>query len=242
MFALAQVVILQGMFPYDPQIATAAKNRPQDIQEVITLLQTIDAICQDTDGLKWFNWLYLAVTQAIKAKIDAGTFQTGTWLTQLDVHFAGLYAAAVYGSLTSGVCPVCWQVVLSKRNLTDIARIQFAMAGMIAHIGHDLPQGLVSTCLATNVVPQHGIQQYAGYNALNPVLDSVIDPAKRTALPILNHVEDAVAAISLAEFRENSWDTAESMWTQSPIDQAKQLGRIDFRDRVMNDLLLIPAP
>ena len=43
------------MFPYDPTILAALQTTPQSIDDVIAILQAIQAVCEDGDGLKWFN-------------------------------------------------------------------------------------------------------------------------------------------------------------------------------------------
>src|ERR1035438_6302577 len=159
------------MFPYDPAIVAAVQTRPQTIAGVLQVMQSIDATCDDADGLKWFNWLYLAVTRAIETKVSAGGFHDPAWLAKLDVDFAQLYFEAILEHLTGAPCPACWSVMLSARNQVNVARIQFAIAGMNAHINHDLPMAIVSTCQATNTVPQHGTPQYNDYTGVNPALD-----------------------------------------------------------------------
>jgi hypothetical protein len=67
-----------------------------------------------------------------------------------------------------------------RRDEAEIARIQFALAGMNAHINHDLPLAIVATCRHRNTVPQHGTPQYNDYTALNTTLDGLIDTAKKT--------------------------------------------------------------
>ena len=37
-------------------------------------MQTIEDTSSDLDGLKWFNWLYLQVTQAVETRVSAGGF------------------------------------------------------------------------------------------------------------------------------------------------------------------------
>jgi len=111
------------MFPYDPQIAAAVQNPPNSIAGVLTLIQMIDNTCQVTDGLKWFNWLYLSVVQAVKAEVDVGAFHEGAWLTELDVQFASLYFTALYAELSGGDSPACWDSLFSKRNQVNITRI-----------------------------------------------------------------------------------------------------------------------
>jgi Family of unknown function (DUF5995) len=238
------------MFPYDPQIAAAVQNPPNSIAEVLALMQTIDDTCQVTDGLKWFNWLYMSVTQAVKAKVDVGAFQQGAWLTELDVQFASLYFTALYAELSGGNCPACWDSMFSKRNQVNIARIQFALAGMNAHINHDLPMAIVATCKVINAAPQHGTPQYADYTAINPILDGLIDTAKKNLnvrlpgdpLPGVSHVEDAIAAWDMAGFREQAWNTAQSLWGEPAAMQAARMDVIDTLVAGMNQLLLIPAP
>jgi hypothetical protein len=62
------------LFPYDSPLLNAAQAAPQSVSGVLQILQTIDAACVDGDGLKWFNWLYLEVTQAVEARVSGGGF------------------------------------------------------------------------------------------------------------------------------------------------------------------------
>ena len=78
----------EAMFPYDATLLAAVQAAPQSIPDVLQTLQTIGATCVDADGLKWFNWLYLQVTQAVEARVAAGGFTDPAWLAQLDVQFA----------------------------------------------------------------------------------------------------------------------------------------------------------
>ncbi len=141
-------------------------------------MQTIDNTCADIDGLKWFNWIYLQVTQAVESRVAAGGFHDSAWLSELDIRFAALYFNSLHAALTGAACPGSWQAVFSRRNQMRIARIQFALAGMNAHINHDLPFAIVATCKARNITPRHGTPQYNDYTALNTTLDGLIDAAK----------------------------------------------------------------
>jgi hypothetical protein len=71
------------MFPYDPAIFAAVENAPQTIPNVLQGLQTIDGLCLNEDGLKWFNGLYLAVTQAVENRVNGDGFTDPAWLAQL---------------------------------------------------------------------------------------------------------------------------------------------------------------
>src|SRR3984957_19442008 len=167
------------VFAYDPALLDAAQAPCQSIPDVLQTMQTIGATCVDGDGLKWFNWLYLQVTQAVETRVASGAFADAAWLAELDVQFARLYFASLAAALAGQPAPDCWQVLFERRNQTAIARIQFALAGINAHINHDLPLATVATCEATVTIPQHGPAQYNDYPALNVMLDPLIQSAKQ---------------------------------------------------------------
>lgn len=238
------------MFSYDPAILAAVQVKPQTIADVFKTMQTIDTTCADADGLKWFNWLYMTVTEAIENKVAGGGFNDPAWLSELDVLFARLYFDAVAGELGGGSCPECWKAMLSVRDQVKIARIQFALAGMNGHINHDLPMAIVSTCQATNTIPRHGTPQYNDYTSVNPTLDGLIDQAKQKLnvrlpgdpLPAVSHLQDLIATWDLATFREKAWDTAQSLWGESGAEISI---RMDLRDAIVATLsaaLLVPVP
>jgi uncharacterized protein DUF5995 len=240
------------MFPYDPVLGAAVRTTPQSIVDVLQTLQMIEATCIDGDGLKWFNWLYLQVTQAVETRVASGGFRAPAWLAELDVQFARLYFGALEGALSRSSTPDCWRTVFDRRNQTSIARIQFALAGINAHINHDLPEAIVATCEATGTVPKHGSPQYTDYTSLNTTLDSLIESAKQTlhlrllgdALPPASHLEDLVAAWGMGRARETAWSNAEVLWhlRQEPPLDSRLMGTLDGLTTLTNKALLIPVP
>jgi hypothetical protein len=240
------------MFPYDPQIVAATQALPQSVADVLRVLETIQGLCVDGDGLKWFNGLYLQVTQAVENRIAGGSFNDAAWLAELDVQFAALYFAGLRGYLTGAECPGCWQILFAARGETRIARIQFALAGINAHINHDLPAAIVSTCAAKNTVPEHGTPQYADYTAINPTLDTLIETAKKTLhvrllgdpLPPVSHLEDTIAAWGTSSAREHAWDHSEALWHLRDVPEIAN-GYLDGLDGLTafgNKALLVPVP
>jgi hypothetical protein len=217
---------------------------------VLQLLGTIDETCADGDGLKWFNWLYLQVTQAVENRVASGGLTDPAWLSELDVQFAKLYFNALSAALTGEPCPGCWGAMFSCRNQDKIARIQFALAGMNAHINHDLPIAILATCEAQHTVLQHGTAQYSDYTALDRTLDGIIDTAKQTLhvrllgdpLPAVSHLEDLIAAWDLAAAREQAWNTAESLRQDSSFGARIHMDTIDGLTTVIGKALLVPVP
>jgi hypothetical protein len=238
------------MFPYDPELAKATGIGPASIPDVLATMQAIDNICVNGDGVKWFNWLYTQVTEAVENRVAAGGFTDSAWLSELDVQFATLFFSALNASLTGNPCPGCWAAMFAMRDQTDMARIQFALAGMNAHINHDLPLAIIATCNATETIPQHGSPQYQDYTSLNGPMDALIDLAKKTlnvrllgdALPAESHLEDTIAAWDLATAREQAWNTAESLWQEVPALRAAHMDIIDGLTSVISKVLLVPVP
>jgi hypothetical protein len=215
-------------------------------------MQTIDEECIDGDGLKWFNWLYFRVTRAVESRIASGGFSDPAWLAELDVQFARFYFAALQSALTGQPAPGCWRGLFDCRNKLAIARIQFALAGINAHINHDLPQAIVATCAATSTIPQHATTLYNDYTSLNATLDGLIDLAKETLLvrlpgdplPPISRLEDTLAAWNVSAAREAAWQNAELLWhlNDSPLLALKFVATLDGLTTVSNKALLVPVP
>jgi hypothetical protein len=249
------------MFSYDSALVAAVATAPSSVPEVVQILENIGSVCADADGLKWFNWIYLQVTEAVQARVSntgtgnsagSGRFADPAWIAALDVEFAGYYFAAVRAALPSGSAPGCWQTVFNVRNQEAIARIQFALAGMNAHINHDLPLAIVALCQTTGIAPQHGTPQYNDFTALNSTLDSLIDVAKQElnvrlagdALPGVSGLEDTLAAWSVSAARESAWNNAELLWhlRDAPPVSAKLVDSLDGLTCVAGKTLLVPVP
>jgi hypothetical protein len=241
-----------AMFSYDSALLATVQAPPKSIADVLQTLVTIDTTCIAGDGLKWFNWLYLQVTQAVEARVAGGGFTNPAWLAQLDVEFASLYFSALNSSLSGQVTASCWQVLFNSRNQNAIARIQFALAGINAHINHDLPEAIVSTCQVTGTTPDHGATYYSDYTALNSTLDDLVESAKQTlnvrlpggALPPISNLEDVLAGWNVSAARESAWQNAEHLWQLRTLPLLAS-GFIDVLDgftTVIGKALLVPVP
>jgi hypothetical protein len=240
------------MFPYDPDVLAAVQATPQTIADVVSIMQTIDGLCINGDGLKWFNLLYMQVTEAVEARVNANGFLNPPWMAALDLGFAGYYFRAIESSLSGQPTPGCWQALFSRRNQTELARIQFALAGMNAHINHDLPQALLTLCRAGQIEPLHGTPQYTDFTAVNSTLDGLVHQAETDmrlrllgdALPPISALDDKIAAWSLSTVREAAWDNAELLWRLGNATPAvtTYLASLDALTALASEALLIPIP
>ncbi len=191
------------------------------VAEVLQMLADIDQLLADTDGLKWFNHLYLAVTTAVRDAIATGTFNDAPWLSQLDVVFANLYFDALgMGAVDVSAAPSAWRPLLAARQDPGLAKIQFALAGMNAHINRDLPVAIVQLYQAAGGTPDRSDPHYADYEKVNGILETVetqvkqefttgiIGMADATAGPL----DDVLAMWSVRAARDAAWTHAELLW------------------------------
>ena len=199
-------------FPYDGQLRALVANDAVSIDEVVASLQAVDTILDGSrDGLKWFNTLYLQVTLAVRAGGPTA------FIADLDFVFANFYFAALREWLAGGTPPKSWRLLFEQRSNSSLARVQFALAGVNAHINRDLAVAVVKTCSQSGLQPRHDTAQYQAYTALNATLDSLIEEEKSElivtlpgdALPGPDRVEKLTAAWGVAAARESAWVHAE---------------------------------
>lgn len=190
------------------------------IDEVISLMQGLEQSLPASDGVRWFNHLYLDVTLAVRDYCRTGPLQAPPFLEELDVLFANKFFDAYDAASGGGQVPACWAPLFDARHDSRIAPLQFALAGMNAHIGHDLAIGVVETCQALNVVPSDSCPQHVDYDAVNAILGKTEAQTKQWlltgAIKELDHevapVDDTVAIWSIEAARDAAWIRAEVLW------------------------------
>ncbi|MEO6924896.1 MAG: DUF5995 family protein [Bryocella sp.] len=150
---------------------------PTTIADVILRMEAIDTLLPANDGIKWFNRLYLMVTKQIDLQPPGGAWQSPIWFTRLDVVFAGFYFNAVRDFLVGTAVPSSWRALFEARYQPCTDRIQWALAGMNAHINHDLSLALVAVDAELNISPTSASLEYADYESVNTLLNTVMPSA-----------------------------------------------------------------
>ena len=151
---------------------------PTTISEVINVMQSIDGVLPNNDGLKWFNLLYLMVTTEIHDHPPADGWRDVLWITKLDVVFANFYLAAIANFLGQRTAtPSSWQALFEARYRAGIDRIQFALAGMNAHINHDLSLALLQTNAELHRIPSPKGPEHGDFEDINDILEAVLPRA-----------------------------------------------------------------
>ncbi len=189
------------------------------VAEAIARMETIGAALPAADGLACFNRVYLEVTREVGSRIGQGFFADPAFMTHLDVAFAGLYFAAADAQGDPASVPLAWRPLVEQRSNTAIEPVQFALAGINAHINHDLPIAVVSTCAALGTSPEAG-PHFADYQKVDQLLDAAeqnvrqsFESAPEVAVDRhLSAVANLVANWSIGTARDLAWNNCLLLW------------------------------
>lgn len=191
------------------------------VQGAIDLMRAIDDSLPDDDGVKWFNRLYLRVTVSVGHAVGSARFHDAAFLAHLDVVFANLYFSALSAaSAGAGRAPSAWRPLFDARTRPGIDRIQFALAGMNAHINRDLPDGIVQSFLDLGGDPLTGDLREMDFDSVNGILEQVEEEAKQDftngVVGVVDRlggsVDDAVAMWKVRKARSTAWTNAQVLW------------------------------
>jgi len=197
------------------------------IDHVIGLMSSIDESLASGDGVAWFNKLYRRVTERVAVALSAGTFENPAFIDRLDVVFANLYFEAMQTFLINrDAVPRAWSPLFDGNEEKGLAPVQFALAGMNAHINRDLMVAIVRVCEEMNLVVDGNSAEKRDFDLLNPILNAVETEVRASFLDgiledldrWLGQVDDIVSNWSLVEARSAAWHHAENLWRIRNID------------------------
>jgi hypothetical protein len=191
------------------------------VEDAVARMTAIAEVLPPADGIACFNQLYLEVTKSVLAGLGQATFADPAFLAALDVNFANLYFSAL-SAFDSGspATPHAWAPLFDARGSQTIAPIQFALAGMNAHINRDLPVALVTTFTSTGGAPSGESPQHADFERVNALLaatekqvkENYLDGLARTLDAEFDGVDDVVAMWSVTAARDAAWTNGEVIW------------------------------
>jgi hypothetical protein len=228
---------------------------PSTVPEVISRLEAIEASAPRSDGVACFARLYREVTQGVDAELAQQNFADARFLEQLDVCFAGLFfsAFAAYEQDPSSA-PSAWTPLFAQRSRRGIAPLQFALAGMNAHINRDLPVALVTTCGALSLDLREGSPEHGDFERINVLLGRVEARIKRSYLTgwvgrldrlvhRFDRIDDVVAMWDVGRARDAAWTNGQALWAlrDEPPLASQFLLTLDRMVGLASRGLLVPA-
>jgi hypothetical protein len=195
---------------------------PRRVDDVLALMRDLEAALEPGDGVTWFLRLYRPVTEGVaEGARPGGLYEDPRSVRWLDVVFANLFFRALRDCTGSpDAVPKAWAPLFEARARDRIAPLQFALAGMNAHINRDLPLALVETWEALDLGPERDGAAYRDYVLVNELLERVEDRVKADfAAGVVGHVDrslgevdDAVAMWKVSRARDAAWASAETLW------------------------------
>ncbi|KMS92872.1 hypothetical protein ACZ91_01935 [Streptomyces regensis] len=182
------------------------------VDAVVARMRALDAALPPRDGVAVFNRVYLAVTEEIDRRLDAGEFPDPHAATALDVRFAERYLAAVAADRRP---PACWRPLFQLRRHPGVRPLQFALAGINAHIGHDLALAVVDACRTLGCEPADLEDEF---DRVGDLLVSLEERIREDLMPgpdlfqIADPLTHLLGSWSLERAREATWAAARALW------------------------------
>ncbi|MGW1280605.1 DUF5995 family protein [Streptomyces tsukubensis] len=210
-------------------------------------MRALDARWPARDGVAVFNRVYLAVTEELERRIARGEFPDRRAATTLAVLFAERYLAAAGRAESGDRPPACWRPLVEYRRHPGVRPLQFALAGINAHIGHDLALAVVDTCRALDCAPE-ALER--DFDRVGEVLVLLEERIREDLMPgpdlleVADPLTHLVGVWSLERARDAAWSAAGLLWgvRELPRLAGEFTERLEAGVGLVSRCLLTPWP
>lgn len=214
-------------------LAPVPGHQLPDVAAVVDALRQIQGELEPGDGVRHFNRMYLQVTELVRARLSDGYFADPQLMERLDVVFAQLYLDTVTADRRGQLLPQCWEPLFESRSV-PLAPVQFAVAGMNAHINHDLAVAVVTACEQLGRDPRSR-RVREDYDRVNALLAQVHEEVRRSFVRSLPEVESELSPLltlmgswSVTRARDAAWVNAEVLWTLRDVPELREEFRVNL--------------
>ncbi|MFE9923621.1 DUF5995 family protein [Streptomyces sp. NPDC005774] len=217
------------------------------VDTAVSRMRALDSALPRRDGIAVFNRVYLTVTTEADRRIDAGPLADARAAVTLNVVFAERYLAAVEAVSEGRRPPACWRPLFQFRHHPGVRPLQFALAGINAHIGHDLALAVVDTCRTLDCEPAWLEDEFEQVGDLLTALEERIREDLMPGpdlLQLADPLTHLAGAWSLDRARDAAWTTARALWALRGLpDVAEEFAaRLDLAVGFAGRMLLTPLP
>ena len=217
------------------------------VDAVISRMRALHAALPERDGVAVFNRVYLTVTETVDRHIDGGRFADAGAAITLDVRFAERYLEAVERAEDERRPPACWRPLFQMRRHPGVRPLQFALAGINAHIGHDLALAVVDACRSLDCEP---VDLEDEFDRVGDLLVSLEERIREELMPgpdllqIADPLTHLLGAWSLERARDATWTSARALWALRGLPDVAQefTERLDTAVGFAGRMLLTPLP
>ncbi|WP_225101242.1 DUF5995 family protein [Streptomyces sp. CoH27] len=217
------------------------------VDAVVARMRAIGAALPERDGVAVFNRVYLTVTEEVDRRLDGGEFADPRAATALDVRFAERYLAAVDASAADRRPPACWRPLFQLRRHPGVRPLQFALAGINAHIGHDLALAVMDACRALGCEPADLEDEF---DRVGEILGSLEERIREDLMPgpdllqLADPLTHLLGSWSLERARDAAWAAARALWALRHCGEVAEefTERLDAAVGLAGRMLLTPLP
>jgi hypothetical protein len=194
-------------------------------------MRAVSAGLPQRDGVAVFNRVYLSVTEELAVRLSSGCFRYPERTARLGTLFAARYLAAVDADANGDPAPACWRPLFRARRRGGIRPLQFALAGVNAHVGHDLALAVVDTCHVLGVEPPDVERDF---ERVGDVLAAIEERVREELMPgpdlleLADPLTHLLGAWSLERAREAAWSAARLLWNLRGLPALRD----EFADRL----------
>ncbi|WP_405782473.1 DUF5995 family protein [Streptomyces sp. NBC_00859] len=200
----------------DQLAARTGVTAGRSVDGVVARMRALRASWPSTDGVAVFNNVYLTVTEEVGRRIEGRQFPDPRDATTLDVAFAERYLTAVDAVAAGRRPPACWRPLFQHRRHPGVRPLQFALAGINAHIGHDLPLAVIDSCRLLDCEPA---ALEGDFHRVGDILERLEEQIREELMPgpdlleIVDPFTHLIGSWSLERAREAAWSAARILWT-----------------------------
>ncbi|MEV7286703.1 DUF5995 family protein [Streptomyces sp. NPDC093252] len=214
---------------------------------VVARMRLLDETLPPGDGVAVFNRVYLAVTEAVDQRIGTGRGPGPGAAATLDVRFAERYLAAVDAADRGRRPPACWRPLFQLRRHPGVRPLQFALAGINAHLGHDLALAVVDACRTLDCAPGDLEDEF---DRVGDLLTTLEERIREELMPgpdlllLADPLTHLLSAWSLERARDATWSAARALWAlrRVPDVAGEFTDRLDAAVGFAGRMMLTPLP
>ncbi|MGP4003367.1 DUF5995 family protein [Streptomyces sp. 8N706] len=216
-----------------------------ELDHVAERMRVLDAALPERDGVAVFNRVYLTVTEEIARRGSSGFFQKPSAARELGARFGRRYLAAVDAAAAGLRPPACWRPLFQQRGHPGVRPLQFALAGINAHVGHDLALAVVDTCSGLDCEP--GALE-TDFERVGDVLAALEERIREDLMPgpdlldVADPLTHLAGAWSLERARDAAWAASRVLWGLRQTDElyGEFTARLDEGVGLVGRFLLTP--
>jgi hypothetical protein len=178
------------------------------------------------NGVACFNGLYLQVTEAVAEELPRLPAGVREFVVRLDVVFAQFYFEAFEAAARQRWVSKAWAPLFERKDAPGVLPLQFALAGMNAHINNDLALALVQTWRELGIRPRRGSPEHRAYTQVDGVLARVQREARAPLADAflgdvdvaLGEADDWFVLWQVGKARQDAWSRAMKLHADPDAD------------------------